>query len=70
MDQETLENWFTSHRPEADQLPKYAALRATGLPFATVVNDKCPDSADKSAAIRLIREATWSINVAIACAGR
>ena len=70
MQQEVLENWFTYHSPTADQLPKYAAIRAAALAYAIVINENVPDSADKSAAIRLVREATMTANAAVACGGK
>lgn len=38
--------------------------------FAQAIIDDTPDSADQSAAIRLVREATWTANSAIALEGK
>jgi hypothetical protein len=70
MQQELLDNWFSYHAPSPDQLPKYAAIRSAALAFANVINENVPDSADKSAAMRLIREAAMTANAAIACGGK
>jgi hypothetical protein len=64
--EQQLENWFST----PDQLPRYVAIRAAALAFAAVVNEQVPDSADKSAAIRMIRDAALTANAAIACQGR
>ena len=65
MQQEQLENWFST----PDQLPRYVAISAAALAFANVVNENAPDSADKTAAIRMIREAAMTANAAITCQG-
>lgn len=67
---EVLENWFTYHAPDGDQLVAYAKLRNAALDFAKSINDLVPDSADKTAAIRKVREATMTANAAIACGGK
>jgi hypothetical protein len=64
--EQQLENWFST----PDQLPRYVAIRAAALAFAAVVNEQVPDSADKRAAIKMIREAAITSNRAIACQGR
>jgi hypothetical protein len=66
MEQQKLDNWFST----PDQLPKYITIRAAALAFANVVNENAPDSPDKSAAIRMIREAAMNANAAIACQRR
>jgi hypothetical protein len=64
--EQTPDNWVST----PDHLPKYVAIRAAALAFAAVVNEQVPDSADKSAAMRMIREAAITSNRAIACQGR
>jgi hypothetical protein len=70
MQSETLENWFTYHPPSSDQLVSYEKLRSSALDFAKAINDLAPDSADKTAAIRKVREAVMTANAAIACGGK
>jgi hypothetical protein len=64
-----LENWFTYHAPTAEQLPKYVAIRDAAKAFAEVVVANTPPSADQTAAVRKIREATMTANQSIACGG-
>lgn len=64
---EDLDHQFVYHPPTPDQIPLYGELREAARQFAHVVNRCCPDGADKSAAIRKIREAVMTANAAIAC---
>jgi hypothetical protein len=67
---EVLDNWFKYHSPTPDQVAVYAKLRSAALDFAKVINDLVPDSADKTASIRKVREAVMTANAAIACGGK
>jgi hypothetical protein len=68
--QEQLNNWFSYHPPIADQAGRYERIRAAGKVFAEVLVLECPDSADRTVAIRKIREAVYSANASIACGGK
>lgn len=61
-----LENLFTYHAPKADQPARYEKLRASAKAFAATILECCPDSADKTAAIRKVREAVMTANASIA----
>ena len=65
-----IENWFTYHAPSSDDQVAYEKLRSAAKSFAMAINDLCPESADKTAAIRKVREATMTANAAIACKGK
>lgn len=67
--QDHLDNWFTYHKPEGDQPERYEKLRAAGKAFAEQVLALTPPGADQTASIRLIREAVFTANAAIACCG-
>jgi len=69
-DQELLNNWFSYHPPVGDQAQRYEQIRAAGKVFAEKLVELCPPSADRTAAIRKIREAVYSANASIACNGR
>ena len=65
---EQLVNWFSYHKPTADQPGQYERLRAAALTFARVIKAECPgESPDTTAAIRKVREAVMTANAAIAC---
>jgi hypothetical protein len=68
--QGTLDNWFMYHAPTPEQLVAYNDLRAGAKAFAELINAHVPDSADKTAAIRKLRECVMTANAAIACGGK
>lgn len=70
MTNEQLDNWFTYHAPSSEQLIGYQRLREAARVFAGVINDQMPDSADKTATIRKLRECVMTANAAIACGGK
>lgn len=65
-----IENWFTYHRPTEDQIPLYESLRDGAKAFACVVMNCVPACADRTVALRKIREAVMTANAAIACGGK
>lgn len=48
---------------------RYDAINRAALAFARTIRDACPPGADRSAAMRQVREARMTANAAIACAG-
>ncbi len=68
-DAQILAELFRYHAPNETTLPKYAAINQAAKNFAEVVLQNCPSSADRSAAIRLIRDARMTANAAIALNG-
>lgn len=67
INQDDIDNWFTYHSPTADQLPKYARIRNAAKDFADLLNELLPDSADKTATLRKLREVVMAANQTIAC---
>jgi len=70
MTAEQIDNWFSYHRPTPEQQAAYEHLRAKAKEFAHALNDVAPESADKTAAMRKLRECVMTANAAIACGGR
>jgi hypothetical protein len=65
-----LKDVFT-YQPQSDEAnERMREVRVAGLDFATVITLNCPRSADRSAALRKIREACFTANAAIALEGR
>jgi len=69
LDQEQIDNWFSYHPPIGDQAARYAAIRAAGKVLAEKLTELCPASADRTVAIRHVRDAVYSANASIACGG-
>ena len=66
---EILAQLFAYHPPTDEQLPKYAAINQAAKNFAEVILQNCPASTDRSAAIRLIRDARMTANASVALNG-
>lgn len=62
-----IDNWFTYHETKADQLDRYVSLRESAKQFAREIIHYVPPCADRSAAIRKLRECVMTANAAIAC---
>lgn len=65
-----IDELFTYHPPTPNQIPRYQAIRDSAKDFAKTVMAACPPSADRTAAIRKIREAVMTANASIALDGK
>lgn len=65
-----IEDVFTYHAPSGDQGQRYDALRAAAKQLAMVICAVCPSSADRTAAIRKLRESVMTANASIALGGK
>jgi hypothetical protein len=65
----TIEETFTYHAPRGGDLHRYHEIRDAARDFATVIAEHCPESADRTAAFRAIREAVGWANASIALGG-
>ena len=61
-----LDNLFSYHAPKGNQAERYELLREDAKAFAKRILACCPDSADRSDAIRKVREAVMMANASIA----
>ena len=68
-DSEIVAEFFKYHPPTGETLPKFAAINQAAKNFAEIVLANCPPSGDRSAAIRLIRDARMTANASIALNG-
>ena len=64
-----LDHLFSYQPADTEQTALYGEINAAARQFAHVVLECCPASADRSAAIRQIREARMTANASIACEG-
>lgn len=67
---EQLDAIFTYHPPKGDQSYRYGLIRASAQDFARTICMYVPPCADRTAAIRKIREAVMTANAAIALEGK
>jgi len=66
---EWLDETFRYHVPDHDQPVRYDRVRVAAKALASVILDNCPGSADRSAALRKVREAVMTANASIALEG-
>lgn len=62
-----IENWFSYHAPTDSQQEAYVEIRVAAKTFARVLNEYLPESADKTATFKKLREIVMSANQTIAC---
>lgn len=60
-----IDELFTYHSPTPEQIEKLALVRNTARELADVIVMACPRSADRSAAIRKLRDAVMTANASI-----
>lgn len=64
-----VEEIFTYHPATEEQRPKYKAVRDAAMHLAATILDACPPCADRTAAIRKVREGVMTANASIALNG-
>jgi uncharacterized protein YeaO (DUF488 family) len=62
-----LDNWFAYHAPTPEKVSQYSHIREEAKKLAEYVVEHVPASADRTAALRCLRNTVMSINLAIAC---
>lgn len=65
-----VEQFFTYHAPTGDQPARYGKVRDAAKALAMTILESCPSSADRAAAIRLLRECVMTANASIALEGK
>ena len=66
MTDEQITNIFTYHKPKDNQPERYENLREAARNIATLINDCCPESREKSLAITSLQQAIMWANASIA----
>lgn len=61
-----IENSFTYHPPTGYQVERYQQIRDKAKMLATEIEGHCPESAEKTLAIRKLQEAVMWANASIA----
>lgn len=65
-----IEHWFTYHTPAPQQVKAMQQIREFAKELAHCIGHHCPPSADRSAAIRLLRESIMTANASIVLGGK
>ena len=63
---DTLDELFTYHTPQGDDQERYEEIRGAARHLASCMVECCPESADRTDAIRKVREAVMTANASIA----
>lgn len=66
MDKNELKNRFTYHQPNGDKMHKYQLIRNKALELALLINEKCPESREKSLSLTHLDEVVYHANASIA----
>jgi hypothetical protein len=61
-----LENIFSYHKPHGDQPERYERIRAYAKGLATEIFHLCPESPERTLALRKVQEACMFANASIA----
>ena len=61
-----INNVFSYHAPKGDQAERYTIIRETAKELARVIDEKCPDSREKSLALTNLQQAVMWANASIA----
>jgi hypothetical protein len=66
MTEKQLAEIFTYHAPFGTQQERYVALRSLAHTLATLINEDCPESREKSLAITSLQQTIMWANASIA----
>jgi hypothetical protein len=66
IDTEDLRNRFTYHPPKNGQAERYEEIRNYTHGLASLINNQCPDSREKSLAVTHLEDAVMWANASIA----
>ena len=69
MTHDEIKDLFEYHAPSPDMTAKFIPLREAIVAAAIKINDLCPPGADRTAAIRKLKEAHMTANAAIVLEG-
>jgi hypothetical protein len=63
---ETLNHVFSYHQPKGDQTTRYFEVRNAARAFAAEILRRCPESPERTLALRDVQRAVMMANAAIA----
>jgi hypothetical protein len=65
-----ISDLFTYHAPTPEMTAKFLVIRAAIEAAAFAIDENCPPGADRTAAIRKLKEAHMTANAAVVLDGR
>lgn len=65
-----VEHWFTYHTPSPEQVACMAEIHTQAKALAKAIVSLCPPSADRTTAIRHLRDAVMTANASIVLGGK
>jgi hypothetical protein len=65
----SLDQLFTYHAPDERQKDALKNIRDKAKELAYIIHERCPSGPDRTAAIRLLREAVMTANAAVVLNG-
>lgn len=63
--EDQIDEWFTCRVPTKAQTESLVEIHIAARDLAKIINEFCPDGADKSAAFRLLRECAMTARAAV-----
>jgi hypothetical protein len=69
MNQSEIKDLFEYHAPDASMVTNMNLIRAAIVNAAVVIDENCPPGADRTAAIRKLKEAAMTANASIVLRG-
>jgi hypothetical protein len=70
MTQSEIENLFNYHAPSPEMTSKFVHVREAIVKAALVIDEQCPPGADRTAAMRKLKEAHMTANASIVLEGK
>lgn len=61
-----IDNVFSYHSPKGDQAERYTVIRENAKELARIIDEKCPDSREKSLALTNLQQSIMWANASIA----
>jgi hypothetical protein len=64
-EQKVIDELFTYHAPTSEHIARLQNVRVVARALATAIVENCPRSADRTAALRKLRESVMTANASI-----
>jgi hypothetical protein len=61
-----IRDLMSYHAPTPEMLPKFEAVRSAAIDLVKAIDENCPASADRTAAVRQVQDALMTANRSIA----